>query len=595
MNRAAILGVLAVLAAPIHAQTPPRDPAQWLAPAGTASISGVVVDADNKPMRLVAVRIEGDPRASRTVMTGENGRFTFTRVPAGEFYLRAKKAAYPEVSYGAKRPGRAGAKLQIKEGTRLADIVLKMERGAVLTGTVFNDRGQPVPDVSVSAYRVYTGLDGSFSTSSISTGSGFPKTDDRGVYRFYGLPAGEYIVGTSPFFGSGSSARVPSDDEIREAFARAAQSMQPGYVPSPKPQGPPPQQMDYAPVFFPDAPNAVDAARIKVAAGEERGGLDLHLALRPMAAISGQVVNAPDPKNIEMNLYTRAQASTLFTSANPDGSFSFKGLPAGDYAVTARSRGPELLVASQEITLNGRDAPGVTLTLAPPITLSGRIVIQQTGTAPPPSFAQMRVNALPTALKSSASVTQATPAADGTFTLQGMIPGTYWIGLSIGGVAGAPPPPFAAASVTIGSRDITDLPLPIAHGMPAEPVAITVTDQMPELSGHIMFGDGKPATDYYVVAVATDQRYWIWSGRRIKSARPDADGRYVFANLPAGTYRIAATTDLENSDLSDRSFLEQILAASAEVAVGAGEKKVFDLKIGGGSSSPARSAARRRR
>jgi hypothetical protein len=594
MTRATILCSLAILAAPLQAQSPPRDPTQLLAPAGSASISGVVVDADNKPVRMVAVRIEGDPRASRTVMTGEDGRFAFTRVPAGEFYLRAKKAAYPEVSYGAKRPGRAGAKLQIQDGTRLTDIVLKMERGAVLTGTVFNDRGQPVPDVSVSAYRVYTGLDGSFSTSSTSTGSGFPKTDDRGVYRFYGLPAGEYLVGTSPFFGSGSSARVPSDDEIREAFARAAQSMQPGYVASPKPQGPPPQQVDYAPVYFPDAPNAVDAARIKVSAGEERAGLDLHLVLRPMSAISGQVANAPDPKNVEMTLYTRAQGSALVTSANPDGSFNFKGLSAGDYAVSARSRGPEFLMASQEITLNGRDASGVTLTLAPPIVLSGRIVIQQNGIAPPPPFAQMRVNALPTALKSSASWTQATPAADGTFTLQGMIPGTYWIGLTIGGASGAPAP-FAAASITIGSRDITDRPLPIAYGMPAEPVAITVTDQMPELSGHIMFADGKPATDYYVVAVAADQRYWLWSGRRIKSARPDANGRYVFANLPAGTYRIAATTDLENSDLSDRSFLEQILAVSAEVAVGPAEKKVFDLKVGGGVSPRSTPAARRRR
>jgi hypothetical protein len=574
--------VLALFASPLHSFQPqaPRDPAQLLAPAGTATISGTVVDADNKPMRLVAVRIEGDPRASRTVITDDAGRFAFTRVPAGDFYLRAKKPAYPEVSYGAKRPGRAGARLQVKDGTRIADIVLRMERGAVLTGTVFNDRGQPAPNVSVSAYRVYTGLDGSFSTSGVLTGSTFPQTDDRGVYRFYGLPAGEYIVGTSPFFGSGSAARAPSDDEIREAFARAAQSLQPGSTPAPKTPVQNAQQVDYAPVFYPDAPNAAAAARITVAAGEERAGLDLRLTLRPMSTISGQVTNAPDPRQIEMNLYSRVQGSTMFTSSNPDGSFVFRGLPAGDYTATARFRGPGLLVASQDVTLNGRDAPALTLALGPPLTVSGRVVIQRSGTAPPPSFSQLRVNALPVLAKSSASPTSATPAADGTFVLEGMIPGAYQIAMSLGGVSGASVP-FAVVSVSIGSRDITDVGTEVAAGIPAEPVTITLSDQMPELSGHITKSDGKPATDYYVVAVAADQKYWIWSTRRIKSARPDADGRYVFANLPAGTYRVAATTDLENSDLSDRSFLEQILAASAEVVVAPGEKKIFDLKIGG--------------
>jgi hypothetical protein len=594
MTRAALAVAIVALSAPLHSQAPPpRDPTQLLSPGGTARISGVVVDADSKPMRLVAVRIEGDPRASRTVMTDESGRFTFTRVPAGDFFLRAKKPAYPEVSYGAKRPGRAGARLQVKDGAQLDNLVLRMERGAVLTGSVFNDRGQPVPGVSVAAYRVYTGLDGSFSLSTATSISTFPGTDDRGVYRFYGLPAGEYIVGTSPFFGSGSASRVPSDAEIRDAFARAAQPAQPGSTSEPKRPSAPPEQMDYAPVFYPDAPNAVDAARIKVAAGEERTGLDLRLVLRPMGAITGQVSNAADPKLIEMNLYSRVQGSTLFTGANPDGSFSLRGLPAGDYTVSARTRALPLMIASQDITLNGREVNGVNLVLAPPATLTGRIVIHGSGAKTPPSFLQLRVNALPVSTKSSASLVNTTPLADGTFVLQGMIPGNYQIATSVTGVSGSQVP-FGALSIMMGDRDITDLGIEIAPGMPSEPITITLTDELPELSGHITLGDGTPATDYNVVAVAADQKYWIWNTRRIKSTRPDGNGRYVFANLPAGTYRIAATTDLETSDLSDRSFLEQILAASAEVVVGPSEKKVFDLKIGG-LSPRATPATRRRR
>lgn len=594
MSRAAVVALFVLSTAAItSAQTPPRDPTQLLAPAGTGVISGLVVDAENKPMRLVAVRIEGDPRANRTVMTDDAGRFAFAKVPAGEFFVRAKKPAYPEVSYGAKRPGRSGVRLQIKDGSRIDNIVLKMERGAVITGTVFNERGQVMPGVSMSAYRIYTGLDGSFSTSSVSSGSGYPSTDDRGVFRFYGLPAGEYIVGTSPFFGSGSSARVPSDEEIREAFARAEQVITPSGTPAPKPRGPEPQQVDYTPLYYPDAPNAVSAARITVSAGEERTGIDLRMVLRPTAAIAGQISNAPDAASVEMLLVTMAQGSILHTSALPDSTFNFKGLAAGDYTVAARTSGPNMLVASADITLNGRDATGINLILGPPLSVTGRVVIQQTGAAPAPAISQVRVSVLPSSAKSSGTPVSVTPSADGTFIVQGMLPGKYQITASVAGVSGAPTP-FALVSAVVGGRDVTDTAVDLNSAAPIEPMTLTLSDALPELSGRILAADGTPATGYYVVAVAADQRYWLWSPRRIKSARPDANGRFVFANLPAGTYRIAATTDLENSDLSDRTFLEQILGASAEVVVGPAEKKVFDLKIGG-LSSPTRPAIQRRR
>lgn len=581
MNRTLVALIAAVAISPVaaHAQTPPRDPTQLLAPVGTAVISGVVVDADNRPMRLVAVRIEGDPRASRTVMTDDHGRFAFTKLPPGEFFLRAKKPAYPEVSYGAKRPGRTGVRLQLKDGTRVENIILKMERGAVVTGTVFNDRGQPMPEVSVSIYRVYTGLDGSFSTSSVSFGSTFPRTDDLGNYRFYGLPAGEYIVGTSPFFGSGSSARVPSDDELRDAFARAQQSLSPLTPPAPKAATTPPPQMDYAPVFYPDAPNAVDAARIRVTAGEERTGIDLRLSLRPMASISGQVTNVPEGASPEMLLVTRAQGSTLHTGANPDASFSFKGLPAGDYTAAARINGPNMLIASIDVTLNGRDVAGVNLALAPPLAVTGRVVFQTS--APPPPYSRINIALLPTNPKAFGITASASPGPDGTFVVQGMLPGKYQILTSISGPSGAPVL-FSAVSTLVGDRDVTDAGVDVGPGMTPEPITITVSDNLAELSGQILTADGQPAADYYVVAVAADQKYWIWNSRRIKSTRPDAGGRFVFAGLPPGTYRIAATRDLENSDLQDRSFLEQILLASAEVTIAPAEKKVFDLKLGGG-------------
>jgi hypothetical protein len=55
----------------------------------------------------------------------------------------------------------------------------------------------------------------------------------------------------------------------------------------------------------------------------------------------------------------------------------------------------------------------------------------------------------------------------------------------------------------------------------------------------------------------------------------------VFRGLPPGDYRIAATTDLVSRDLSDANSLARLTAASAPVTLALGEKKIFDMKIGG--------------
>jgi hypothetical protein len=62
--------------------------------------------------------------------------------------------------------------------------------------------------------------------------------------------------------------------------------------------------------------------------------------------------------------------------------------------------------------------------------------------------------------------------------------------------------------------------------------------------------------------------------------RPDVSGRYVFAALPPGTYRLCALTDLEPDDVNDRQFLSALLGAAITISVEPGEHKVQNLRIG---------------
>ena len=90
-----------------------------------------------------------------------------------------------------------------RRGVAVADgetqrVTLRLPRGAVITGVVLDVDGQPAAGIAVSALaRRYIGTPGERRYLSGRARRVSP-SDDRGVYRIYGLPAGEYVVAAQP-------------------------------------------------------------------------------------------------------------------------------------------------------------------------------------------------------------------------------------------------------------------------------------------------------------------------------------------------------------------------------------------------------------
>lgn len=602
------------------AQQPSRDTAPRPS-TGTAAISGTVVadEANGRPLRRVMLTLSSASSGSpqRATTTDDAGRFAFTRLPAGNYsVLRASKAGWVPVTYGEKRTAGIGTPITLAEDQKLT-VALKMLRGAVIAGTLFDQTGKPAPQVNIEAMpvRVVNGV----RTAGQRVGFISVTTDDRGAYRLYGLAPGEYVISASARSLGSGEIRPITEDEMRWA----QQQLRPatGFAAAPAPAPRPAQAIAYTPVYYPGTTDMSTAVLVTLVAGQERSGLDFGLQLIATARIEGTVVD-PDgqaPQSVQINIVPKTDTSlglgsmlmldTMLMMMRPttvDGKFTIPSVRPGEYTLTARAaargatpapapaapsgRGagpvPMNLWAATDITVDGNDQTGIVLRLQPGISVSGRVVFESSTLQPPSdlSSVNVRLTAAPSATGVTVSVggSGGQVSADGTFSLAGVTPGRY----TIAGFLPAPTPGsmWLLKSAMVDGQDVSDLPFEIKPDQDVAKVVVTFTDKTSEVSGKLLDGAGRPTPEFSIILFPTDRRFWVPRGRRVRPpVRASTDGTFKFTNLFPGEYYVAALSDFEPNDFSNPVFLEQVIAAGAlKITVAEGEKKVQDLKIAGG-------------
>lgn len=329
---------LTALFAPGQTPTPPAGNPE---PPKTGTITGQVVDESGQPLKDVVVQLRAlRANVSQTVNSDREGQFQFTGLEPADYNLDVRKPAYQaDRSKPLTRPYRIGDR-----------VTLTMIKGGVVTGKVLNANGEPVVMVNVRAQMVRT-PDG-------QTMSGYylpsRSTDDRGIYRIYGLPAGTYVI----------VAGGP-DQFSRVAGEAVFQFDVPTYAPS---------------------STRETAAEISVRTGEEVSDVDIRYRGEQGRVISGEVtVPAPAHRGFSVVLTAGGEAESqygeTFYQTENKRTFMFKGVADGDYSVIAQSYAPDGEMAiseAKQISVQGTDVTGIQLATKLLGSVSGRLVLEET-------------------------------------------------------------------------------------------------------------------------------------------------------------------------------------------------------------------------
>jgi len=368
------------------------------------SIMGRVLTVSGQPVTNATVLVSrlNSPSPPRPVPTDSTGSFRIAGLEPGVFSVTAYAASFvlPPADVETSQP----------TYYRVGDsVTVTMTKGGVINGTVTDTDGQPVVAIRVRALMVRDEkgqpANGSIAIERV--------TDDRGVYRLFGLTPGAYVVsaggggGGGGGFGGGPFGGGRGGGGF--GFAGSATAL---------------YDRD-APTFSPSSTRDT-AAEIAVYASEEVNNVDIKFRKEPGHTVSGTVKGPPAPAGYARTAVTltRAKSRDEVVASYParGSAFEFRGVADGEYEISAQtSLGPNDAAVSlpRKIIVNGANITGIALMTSPLATISGHVALEKS-VAPEcqnkrqPRFEELLISARRNVKKDSEPQARGFAAASGT-------------------------------------------------------------------------------------------------------------------------------------------------------------------------------------
>ena len=518
-----------------RAQPKPKTEQPETAETKLGSIKGrVLVDGQAVNNASISASRLNSAAPPRGVPTNDSGDFEIKGLEPGVYRLRPAA------------PGYVAPPAEVNEETyyRVGDsVMLSMIRGGVITGKILTANDEPLVAVKVRAMMIRD-INGKSPAAEGSSVERF--TDDRGIYRIFGLLPGTYLVAAGGRGSNGYSMNAYDND---------------------------------APTYAPSSTRDT-AAEISLSGGEEKA-IDIHYRADVGHAVSGNVTVPVNPNSpwITVNM-TRliggAPDIRFATSQNANiKGFEFHGVGDGEYLIWAQyaPNAETLLSDPKRITVKGADITGIALTTRPLATVTGELRLEESKLEVCKEKRRPAFDETLVAIQRNPKQTtkdqpqvplygaaQAVPDRTGNFALRNLEGGQYsfdvryfgryWYLRSITQKTSI----AVSKDATANEMDATRSWLQLKAGDRLTGLRFTLAEGAASFSGQFEIAKNEQPPARLMLYLVPAEKESGDDVLRFFVARADADLSFLIDHVPPGRYRAITKTAAENESMSSATL-----------------------------------------
>jgi hypothetical protein len=510
-------------------------------PSDLCRVEGVVVKSTTgEGLKRVTVQLSpiGLAQQGYSTLTENNGRFVIRDIAPGRYAINVWGNGYMQQAPEKGKGNTQVSILDLTPGKNVSGIAFRMVPPGVITGTIYDQDGDPVTGSQVTAFRVA----GSGAHRQVSGGDS-GQTNDLGEYRIWGLQPGKYLVAAL-------------------------------YQP---PQTDPGQPTDevYLPTFHPSTPDTSQAAEVEVQAGAETSGIDVDLRQAHAVVVRGRVM--PDSpvkalRGIYVSLTPRgAEASYSLSNyggsvQNDSGDFEIRGVPPGPYNLSAfLNDGKRQLYGRITVEVGDANLDGVTFVLGSPIALAGRFRVEGSNEF---DFTRLGLWLLSIDKTMGSGNTEIKP--DGSFVVQSVYDGNYR--LRIVGF----PEEYYVKSAREGGSEVLESGLTISRSQPPARLEVVLSPDGGRVDGSVL-QEQHPVGGAWVVLVPDPPHRDREEMYSVKVT--DGFGRFSLSGLPPGDFKLFAWEPVQGTNYTDPDFLQAFEDRGTPVHIEERQQQTVQLEV----------------
>jgi protocatechuate 3,4-dioxygenase beta subunit len=488
-------------------------------PKATGSISGHVL-LNGKAAPGIPVAAYGGEATARRIaaartVTDSEGYYSLSQLAPAQYQiatltpnLNAAETG-SGTSYGFVFLG-SSKNIILAAGEMVGEIDIKLVRGGVITGRVTDGDNRPAIEERVTLQQVDENGNPARGGLPLPYNNQMYQTDDRGVYRIYGLSAARYKVSV----GSDSGGGIVAGGRRR-------------YYPR---------------TFYPDVSDQAKASVVELNEGGEATNIDIKVGSSAESySASGRVIDSesglPVPGariGFVLNTNNQERSGSFYSGLPADsrGEFKIDGLGPGRYGayIATDYDGGDSYSDPAYFEVIDKDVSGVEVKAIHGLSLSG-VVVAEGDVQRVAQLAGFRVsaNSIQASRNQINSGGNSAVAADGSFQINGLRPGRISVGVYASG-----PSQIRPSIVRIEHGGI-GLPqgFEIQPGQSVSGLRVVISYGTGIIRGTVRFEGGALPADSR--AYITCKREGVNDG---SNAQLDSRGHFVISNLAPGTYEV---------------------------------------------------------